>query len=80
MELVGGRNRYTVGGEVAEGPRWWRGWLEWPGGDDQRMPCGEVTLEFDNGRTGVAMVESYSTGPEHSALVVGLGPPPFDVP
>jgi hypothetical protein len=41
VELVGGRDRWSVGGQIAEGPRWWRGRLA--GGD--------------NGRTAPAVVE-----------------------
>lgn len=79
-DLVGGRNRYSVGGQVAEGPRWWRGRIDWPG--DEVEPSGgiEITIELDNGRSAVAVVEPAPDESAHAAIVHGIGPPPFDVP
>lgn len=78
-DLVGGRNRYSIGGEVAEGPRWWRGRLDWPGDEDRPIGGIEITIELDNGRSAIAVIEPDPTAPEHSTVIHGVGPPPFDV-
>jgi hypothetical protein len=79
-QLVGGRTRYSVGGAVKEGPRWWRGLLEWPGDDAEPLIGTEVIIELDNGRRAAAVVEPDPTAPAHTAVVHGVDPPPFDVP
>ncbi|MCO8128504.1 hypothetical protein NHL50_14930 [Acidimicrobiia bacterium EGI L10123] len=79
-DLIGGRSHYSVGGRVAEGPRWWRGRVEWDGDDDQPVTCSEVIIEVDNGRSGVAVIEPAPNAPAHSAVLHGVGPPPFEVP
>lgn len=79
--LIGGRDRHSVGGEIAEGPRWWHGQLRL-GGDaiDAIDAIGaEVDLELDDGRTAVAVVEDIQGPPEPELAVRGVGVPPFDV-
>lgn len=79
-ELIGGRNRYSVGGETAEGPRWWRGTITWD--SEVPKPAGgiEISVEVDNGRAGVAVIELDPTSPAHTARLHGVSTPPFDVP
>ncbi len=79
-ELVGGRNRYSVGGETTEGPRWWRGTISWD--SEVAKPAGgiEVSIEVDDGRAGVAVIELDSASPAHTAALHGVSTPPFDVP
>jgi hypothetical protein len=77
VELIGGRDRWSVGGQIAEGPRWWRGRLA--GGDEVvDLDAGaHISLALDNGRTAPAIVEQMA-GAE--ILIRGFGPPPFEVP
>jgi len=79
-ELVGGRNRYSVGGQIAEGPRWWRGRLEWTGDEAEPMDSTAVIIDLTNGRSGTAVIEPDPAAPAHTAVVRGVGPPPFDIP
>ena len=77
VELVGGRDRWSVGGQIAEGPRWWRGRLA-GGTDVVELTAGaHISLALDNGRTAPAVVERTA---EPGILIRGLGPPPFEVP
>lgn len=76
-ELEAGRRRWSVGGCMAEGPRWWRGELAW---DDpsEALPVGtRIELVLD-GRAGQAVVEARIA--PGRAAVRGISPPPFDVP
>lgn len=79
-ELFGGRDRYSVGGEIKEGLRWWHGHLHWP--DEQTPPRAgtEVLLELDHGRSAPAVTEPAPAEPEGTTSIHGIGPPPFDVP
>lgn len=79
-DLVGGRSRYSVGGRVAEGPRWWWGRLEYDGEDELPQPSSEVVIDLGNGRSGVAVIEPDPTAPPGTVVIHGIGPPPFDVP
>jgi len=79
VHLVGGRDRYSVGGSIKEGPRWWRGRLDWPDGEEP--PIGtEVVIELRDGRAAPAVIELDPSAPARTAAVHGVGPPPFDVP
>lgn len=78
VELLGGRNRWSVGGRIAEGPRWWRGELSWDGEPAELCAGTRITLELENGRTAMAVVEA---APATDAVAVrGIEPPPFSVP
>lgn len=77
-ELLGGRNRWSVGGRIAEGPRWWRGELSWDGEPIDLRAGTQVVIELDDGRSAMAVVES---APATDAVAVrGIEPPPFTVP
>lgn len=77
-ELVGGRQRWSVGGVWAEGPRWWRGELACEGSAPVILDCGAaVRLELSDGRAAIATIEAAIDEVVH---VTGLGAPPFDVP
>ncbi len=82
IELVGGRDRHSVGGQIAEGPRWWHGSVEWKG--QRRAPKvdagSEVQVQLPNGRVAVAVIERVTPDPAPAAEIRGLGAPPFDVP
>lgn len=79
-ELFGGRNRYSVAGHIAEGPRWWRGCLEWNGDVEHPPPGTKVFIDLRDGRVGVAVIEPHPDAPGNTSIVHGVGPPPFDVP
>lgn len=79
VELLGGRDRHSVGGQIAEGPRWWRGRVTWQDGPVAVQPGVEVRLELDNGRSAVAVVEPRPEATSGEAVIRGLGPPPFEV-
>jgi hypothetical protein len=79
-DLVGGRSHYSVGGEIREGPRWWRGHLRWPEGETPPRAGIEIVIELEGGRSAPAVIEPDPAEPEHTVLVHGTGPPPFDVP
>ena len=81
LELIGGRDRHSVGGQIAEGPRWWRGRIVFP----QRVRLGfieahqHLEVELPNGRAAIGVVRD---DPSTSAVFVnveGRGPPPFEV-
>jgi hypothetical protein len=78
VELVGGRDRWSVGGQIAEGPRWWRGRLA--GGQEviELHAGAHISLALDNGRTAPAIIERATSEP--GIFIQGLGPPPFEVP
>ena len=77
-ELLGGRNRWSVGGRIAEGPRWWRGELSCDGEPIDLRAGTQVIIELDDGRSAMAVVES---APAPDAVAVrGIEPPPFSVP
>jgi hypothetical protein len=82
IELTGGRDHHSVGGQIAEGMRWWHGRVIW---DDRarapRLDAGEeVRVQLPSGRTATAIVE-YTTGDTDVQVeITGLGPPPFTVP
>ena len=78
LELVGGRPRYSVGGEIHEGLRWWRGWVDWLEGEVDVRRGTEICIEMDDGRSAVAVIVDADDDHRHS--VRGIGPPPFDVP
>lgn len=64
VELCGGRDRRSVGGQLAEGFRWWYGNLWWT--SRTAMPDVEVGTEFLvslNGRSAPVVVEST---PDHT--------------
>lgn len=77
-ELLGGRNRWSVGGQIAEGPRWWRGELSWDGEPIELGPGTQITVELDGGRAALAVVEAAPAA--RTVAVRGIEPPPFDVP
>jgi hypothetical protein len=81
IELIGGRNRHSVGGQIAEGPRWWHGRVIWK--DRARAPqldAGkEVRVRLMNGRTATAVVECTTVDTVPEVAITGLGPPPFEV-
>lgn len=79
-DLTGGRNRYSVGGEIREGLRWWRGHINWPQQEIEPRGGIEIIIELDNGRSAPAVIEPDPAGPEHTRAIHGIGPPPFDVP
>ncbi len=79
-DLFGGRNQCSVGGEIKEGPRWWRGHLHWPDGQTPPRAGTEILLELDDGRSAPAVTEPTPAGPERTTSIHGIGPPPFDVP
>jgi hypothetical protein len=77
-ELVGGRQRWSVGGMWAEGPRWWHGELACEGDPPARLDAGAaIRLELSDGRAAIATIEE-SAG--DLVRVAGCGAPPFDVP
>ena len=76
--LVGGRRRWSVGGEYAEGPRWWRGELSVEGAPALPHAGAAIEVQLSNGRTAAAIVERSST--EHFLRITGVGAPPFEVP
>ena len=77
-ELVGGRQRWSVGGVWAEGPRWWRGELACDGDLPTTVDAGAaVRLELSDGRAAIATIEAAA---DDVVQVAGLGAPPFDVP
>jgi hypothetical protein len=81
IELIGGRDRHSVGGQIAEGPRWWRGRVVLE--DRARVPRvdagNEIRVQLVNGRTATAVVEYTTVDPVPEATIRGLGPPPFEV-
>jgi hypothetical protein len=82
IELVAGRDRHSVGGAIAEGPRWWRGRIAWKHrahSEHARKGC-TVRVELSNGRAAGAVVEHTSPDHNPSATIRGLGAPPFEVP
>jgi hypothetical protein len=82
IELVAGRDRHSVGGTIAEGPRWWRGRIAWKHSahpEKVRKGC-KVSIELSNGREAGAVVEHTSPDPNPMATIRGLGAPPFEVP
>ena len=82
IELVAGRDRYSVGGAITEGPRWWHGHIEWADGAllDLHLTGSEIAVELSNGRLAIAIVEHTSASPRPTSTIRGLGPPPFEVP
>lgn len=82
IEVIGDRDRHSVGGQIAERRRWWHGSVEWK--DQPRAPRvdagSEVQVQLPNGRTAVVVIEHVSSDPAPAADIRGLGPPPFDVP
>lgn len=78
VDLVGGRERWSVGGQIAEGVRWWRGELAPVSADLSLCEGTLIELVLDNGRTAPAVVEASGPGP--AVAIRGLGPPPFEVP
>ena len=79
VDLVGGRRRHSVGGQVAEGSRWWTGRIEWLH-DPVVVRAGTVLdLELEDGRRAEAIVEPVKRVRTSELAIVGLGPPPFDV-
>lgn len=80
VELVGGRSRHSVGGEIAEGFRWWHGQLG-PVGVVIDLTAGtEVVLELEDGHEARAVVEPGAEMDATATIVVrGVGAPPFDV-
>ena len=78
ITLLAGRHRHSVGGQIAEGLRWWHGQMELPR-DDLEITAGtRIWMELDNGRTAVAVAEP---APDPGVTVLrGVGPPPFEVP
>ena len=84
IELVGGRDRHSVGGQIAGGPRWWGGRVVWARrSPTKRVAMGsEIHLELADGRTAAAGVEAgdVPSDGEDGAAIRGLGPPPFTVP
>lgn len=80
VDLLAGRDRYSVGGQIAEGPRWWHGRLRCTNQQAHLDPGSQVRIELEDGRTGLAVVEAPSPDGANAAAVKGLGPPPFPVP
>lgn len=80
IDLLAGRDRYSVGGQIAEGPRWWRGRLQCTNRDVQLSPGAELQIELGDGRSGAVVVEETLAAGAHVAAVTGVGPPPFRVP
>lgn len=79
LTLVGGRHRYSVGGEIAEGFRWWRGRVE-PGGSLPRVEPGtEIVIDLADGPTATAVVDETDPSAGEVVLFHGVGPPPFGV-
>lgn len=77
VELLGGRRRWSVGGRIAERPRWWRGEITWDG-DGVLVEAGtRITVALDDGRAAKAVVE-HAAAPR--LQVRGIEPPPFAVP
>lgn len=77
-DLVGGRERWSVGGVWAEGPRWWRGELACEADPPATLDAGTaVRLELSDGRAAIATVDAAADAIVH---IAGLGAPPFDVP
>ncbi len=79
VDLVGGRHRHSVGGQIAEGSRWWTGRLEWLRDPVVVRPGTVLDLELEDGRRGEAIVEPVKRARTSEVTIVGLGPPPFDV-
>lgn len=79
-DLVGGRDRHSVGGQIAEGPRWWRGRIDWSVDEVPPLDGGRLLVELDDGRCAPAIIAADPAVPEHSISIQGIGPPPFDVP
>lgn len=79
-DLIGGRDRHSVGGEIWEGPRWWRGRIDWPREDAEPLDRGRIHVEIEEARSAPALIEPGASVPEHSSAILGIGPPPFDVP
>lgn len=81
IELIGGRHRHSVGGQIAEGQRWWHGRIIWK--NRARTPHldagNEVRVELPNGRTATAIVENTTADPLPEVTITGFGPPPFEV-
>jgi hypothetical protein len=80
IELVGGRDLHSVGGRIAESPRWWHGRLHWQAGPAELGLGLQVRVQLDNGRTGVARIEAVEPECEGVVRIRGVGPPPFGVP
>ena len=82
VELKAGRDRHSVGGQIAEGPRWWVGRVAWETRPLSRdiEPGSVICIELSNGRVADAVVEDTSPDPVPDAAIRGLGPPPFEVP
>lgn len=78
VELEGGRRRWSVGGRMAEGPRWWRGEVTWESADEVLDVGTLVRLTLADGRTGDAVVEGRAG--QLGAVLRGISPPPFAVP
>lgn len=80
VELIAGRSSYSVGGRVAEGPRWWRGKVHWDE-DVPAVPDGvEIWLHLEDGGHGIAVIEPAPTSPAGVKVIRGVGAPPFEVP
>lgn len=78
VELIGGRERHSVGGEIAEGFRWWAGRVR-PGDVVIDLADGtEIVLELDDGEERRAVVELAEADPGQLPIR-GLGPPPVAV-
>lgn len=80
VELIGGRDRYSVGGRIAEGPRWWLGEVELLHDYIDLRIGSSIVIELSNGRSAPAVVEELAAPTSRRASIRGLGPPPFDVP
>ncbi len=78
VELEAGRRRWSVGGRMAEGPRWWRGEIAWPDQDQELRAGTRIAVTLVDGRSAPAVVESL-IAPDRVA-VRGIAPPPFPVP
>lgn len=80
VELIAGRCSYSVGGRIAEGPRWWRGKVQWDE-DAPVVPDGvEIWLHLEDGACGVAVIEPAPASPAGVKVIRGVGAPPFEVP
>ncbi len=79
VELEGGRHRHSVGGQMAEGLRWWTGRIEWLRNPVEVRSGADIVIELRNGHRARAIVERGSRGPTDEIGIVGVGPPPFDV-
>ncbi len=79
IDLVGGREHHSVGGEIAEGFRWWAGRLR-PGDVVVDLTDGtEVVLELDDRGQHRAVIETDDDTAQEEIHIRGLGPPPFEV-